>query len=143
LNVGRFLQVVWKDTIGPNHDIRQVLKITNLGYLLLHACLSDCNNLDSTHRNAIKFNIFVFMEYMWKKILFKSVKFVRNFIKYLQAFIIISRQFFLNIEYFQIKLFYKSRSKFCVIFLRIKMPYLIYCKRYAERDKANNNNKAK
>jgi len=42
----------------------------NLGYLLLHACLSDCNNLDSTRRAAIKINIFVFMKNMWEKMFF-------------------------------------------------------------------------
>jgi hypothetical protein len=67
-----FMQSLWKDTRKPNHNFRRVRKITNLEYLLRYVCISNSNNSESHQRNVIKFNIWKFLKYLWKKIKFLS-----------------------------------------------------------------------
>jgi hypothetical protein len=46
-----------KDTTKPITILSEFVKITKLEYMLLHVCLSECNNSEQTRRNVIKFDI--------------------------------------------------------------------------------------
>lgn len=71
--VSSFIQGLWQDTTKPNHNFSQVCKITKFDYLLRYVRLSDCKISDSTRRTVMKFNIWIFL-----KNLFRKIKFIWN-----------------------------------------------------------------